>query len=107
MRILGGGLTEIGKSWIRVIIFSIIAIVAIVTAALSSFMVTEAGTKEHNWWIFLMVISLLAVGGTLSATGVSIYAHVKLTKPSLSRYVTMPSTTAPTVVPTAPVNTVE
>lgn len=80
MRILGGELTEKGKSWMRMIVFSIITVIAIITAALSSFMVTEPGTKEHNWWVFLMVISLLAVGGSISATGVSIYAHVTLTK---------------------------
>ena len=93
MKILGGGLTEIGKSWIRVIVFSIITIIAIITAVLSAFMRTEKGTKEHNWWIFLMTVSLLAVIGTASATGVSIHALVKLTKRTPANY---PSTSVPT-----------
>ena len=98
MRILGGELTENGKSWIRMIVFSIITVIAVITAILSSFMVTEAGTKEHNWWVFLMVISWVAFGGTALATGVSIYSHVKRNRPATAA---MPST-APIIAPTEP-----
>jgi hypothetical protein len=82
MKIFGGDLTETSKSWMRMIIFGVITVVAIITAALSSFMLTESGSKEHNWWVFLMVITWLAVGGAATATGFAIKAHRDLTKRS-------------------------
>ena len=80
MKIFDYELTETDKSLMRIIIFGVITILTIITAALSSFMLTESGTKEHNWWIFLMVISWLAVGGSAIATGFTVKAHIDLTK---------------------------
>ena len=101
MKILGGDLTETGKSWVRMIVFSFITVIALVTAILSSFMRTKSGTKEHNWWIFLMVIAWVAFGSTAAATGLSIVAHRKLPRPKINGYVSIPTTTA-TTTPAAP-----
>ena len=56
---------------ISVVIFAVITIVAVITAILTSFMITESGTKEYNWWVALMCISWTAFGVLCLATTVS------------------------------------
>ena len=65
------------ESIYRVVIFVIIAIIALITAILSSFMITEKGTKEYNWWVALMIISWIGFAGTAAAAGLSGYACYK------------------------------
>lgn len=81
MKILGGELTPAGVALARLIIFVLIALVALVTAVLSSFMITESQTKERKWWIFLMVITWVAFAGTGTAAGFSIKVYRDIVKP--------------------------
>ena len=62
MKIFGKELTPTGESVLRLIIFSLLTVAALITAILTSFMITESGTKEHNWWVALMSISWPAFG---------------------------------------------
>lgn len=78
MKIFDYRLSEADKSLMRAIIIGVITILTLITAALSSFMLTDAGTKEHNWWVFLMVISWLAVGGSAIATGVAVKGYIDI-----------------------------
>lgn len=73
-------LTSKEESLFRVIALAVVAMVALVTALLTSFMITEPNTKEHNWWIALMSISWVAFAGTAIATTIAGVSYHKLAK---------------------------
>ena len=62
------------ESIYRVAAFVTITVIALITAILSSFMITEKGTKEHNWWVALMIISWVGFAGTAAAAVLSGHA---------------------------------
>ena len=73
-------LTQKAESLFRVIALAIVTVVAVITAILSSFMITEEETKERNWWIALMSISWVAFLGTAAATVIAGISHRKFMK---------------------------
>ncbi len=73
-------LTPKEESLLRVIALAVVAMVALITALLTSFMITEPNTKEHNWWVALMSIAWVAFAGTAVATAIAGSTYHKLAK---------------------------
>lgn len=80
MKLFGKTISPTGEAIIRVAIFSVITVVAIITAILTSFMITDSGTKEYNWWVALMCMSWTAFGVLCLATAVSSVKLYRLVK---------------------------
>jgi hypothetical protein len=65
-----------GSMWMFVA-YVIITIITLIVSILTSFMITSKGTKEYNWWVFLMVVSWVTFGCSAGVSGISGYMLFK------------------------------
>ena len=68
---------QLNRSMWMFVGYVIISIITLIVSVLTSFMITSKGTKEYNWWVFLMVISWITFGCSVGVSGISGYMLFK------------------------------